>query len=259
MNILRSLFGPSLNSAEKPLKINTGPSWLGLGSLFLTVQASKCFFSSMQKYHEGALDACNMGEELLSGVELFNDTKKLVDHSTWAKEVYVNPKSSDFAAKRVQVISKFVFNSTDIFCDGVKIIFFLTRIHLISLSSDLKKRLEKVNEAFYLFTEMFSFFQAGYQGYLSYALSCDSESEVLKKELHKKYRLSLLKITEISIKFFLVVLKKSSKKLDKPILALSSSLLVLKISTHLYDSKVLSSLKGKFSLKENGFAYGMGC
>lgn len=52
------------------------------------------------------------------------------------------------------------------------------------------------------------------------------------------------------------MLKKNSKKLDGPILALSSCLLVLKISAHLYDSKVLSSHKGKFSLKENGFAYG---
>jgi hypothetical protein len=54
------------------------------------------------------------------------------------------------------------------------------------------------------------------------------------------------------------VLKKNTRKLDGPILALSSCLLVLKISAHLYDNKVLSSHKEKFSLKENGFAYGMG-
>ncbi len=256
--MLRSLFGPSLNSAEKPSKINTDPSWLGLGSLFVAVQASKCFFSSMHKYHEGALDACNMGEELLSGVELLNDTKKLADHCKWAVEVYKNPNSSDSAAKKVQVISEFIFTAMDIFCDGVKVVFFLTRVHLISFPSDLKKGLEKVNESFYIFTQVFCLFQEGYQGYLNYALSCDSES-VLKKELNEKYRLSLLKVTEISIKIFLGVLKKSSKKLDRPILALSSCLLVLKISAHLYDSKVLSSHKGKFSLKENGFVYGMGC
>ena len=103
---------------------------------------------------------------------------------------------------------------------------------------------------------MFYLFQEGYQGCLNYTLSCHSESEVLKKELDEKYRLSLLKIAEVSIKIFLGVLKKSSKKLDEPLLALSSCLLVLKISAHLYDNKVLSSHKGKFSLKENGFAYG---
>ena len=83
--------------------------------------------------------------------------------------------------------------------------------------------------------------------------------EVFKKELDEKCRLSLLKVTEISVKIFLSVLKKNFKKLDGPILALSNCLLVLKISAHLYDSKVLSSHKGKFSLNENGFAYGMGC
>ncbi|VHO04664.1 hypothetical protein [Candidatus Rhabdochlamydia sp. T3358] len=259
MKMLKSLFGPSLNSAEKPSKINTEPSWLGLGSLFVAVQASKCFFSSMHKYHEGALDACNMGEELLSGVELLNDTKKLADHSKWAVEVYKNPNSSDSTAKKVQVISEFIFTVMDIFSDGVKVVFLLTRVHLISLSSDLKKRLEKANEAFYLFTQVFCLFQEGYQGYLNYALSCDSESKILKKELDEKYRLSLLKVAEISVKIFLGLLKKSSKKLDGPILALSSCVLVLKISAHLYDSKVLSSHKGKFSLKENGFVYGMGC
>ncbi|MGB7128853.1 MAG: hypothetical protein WBD50_07195 [Candidatus Rhabdochlamydia sp.] len=259
METLKGLFGPSLNNAAKPSKINTGPSWLGLGSLFLTVQTSKCFFSSMQKYHERALDVCDMGEELLSGVELLNDAKKLTAHSKWAIEVYANSSSSDFAAKRVQVISEFIFSTIDIFCDGVKVVFFLTRIHLVSLSSDLQKQLEKVNEAFYLFTQVFYLFQEGYQGYLNYALSCHPESEILKKELDEKCRLSLLKIAEISVKIFLGMLKKSSKKLDGPILALSSCLLVLKISAHLYDSKVLSSHKGKFSLKENEFAYGMGC
>lgn len=98
MEILKSLFGPSLNNAAKPSKINTDPSWLGLGSLFLAVQASKCFLSHKQEYHEGALNACNMGEELLSGVELLNDAKKLNAHSKWAIEVYANPSSSDFTA-----------------------------------------------------------------------------------------------------------------------------------------------------------------
>lgn len=256
MEMLKSLFGPSLNNSAKPSKINTDSSWLGLGFLFLAAQTSKCFSSHVQKYHEEALDVCDMGEELLSGVELLNDTKKLIVHSKWAIEVYADPNSSDFTAKRVQVFSEFIFSGIDIFCNGVKVVFFLTRIHLISLSSDLQKGLERVNEAFYLFTQVFYLFQEGYQGCLNYTLSCYSESEVLKKELDEKYRLSLLKIAEISVKIFLGVLKKNSKKLDGPILALSSCLLVLKISAHLYDSKVLSSHKGKFSLKENGFAYG---
>ena len=256
--MLRSLFGPSL-SAVNPLRINTDPSWLGLGCFFLTAQASKCFSSSMQKYHEGALDACDVGEELLSGVELLNDVAKFVEHSKWAIKVYANPNSIDFTAKRVQVVSDFFFNTIDIFCDGVKVAFLLTRVHLISLSSNLKKQLEKVSEAFYLFTQMFCFFQEGYQGCLNYALSCDSKSEILKKELNEKYRLCLLKVTEISIKIFLGFFRKNFERLDKPILALSGCLLVLKISAHLYDDKVLSSHRGKFSLKEDGFVYGMGC
>ncbi|KAG6559493.1 hypothetical protein RHABOEDO_000420 [Candidatus Rhabdochlamydia oedothoracis] len=101
--------------------INTDPSWLGLDALFLEVQASKCFLPQ-QKYHERALDVYDVGEELLSGVELLNDAKKLAV--------------------------------------------------LISLSSDLQKRLEKVNEVFYLFTQVFYLFQERYQGYLHYALSC---------------------------------------------------------------------------------------
>lgn len=253
--MLRSLFGPSLNNVIKPSKINTDPSWLGLGVLFLTAQTFKCFLSQ-QKYHERTLDVCDVGEELLSGVELLNDAKNLAAHSKWAVEVYANSNLSDFTVKQVQVISKFIFNSIDIFCDGVKVVFFLTRVHLVSFSSGLKKRLEKVSEAFYLFTQVFYLLQEGCQGYLNYTLSCDSESEILKKELDERCRFSLLKITEISLKISLGVLKKNFKKLDLPILALSSCVLVLKISAHLYDSKVLSSHKGKFSLKENGFAYG---
>lgn len=255
MGILKSLFGPSLNNAGKLSKINTELSWLGLGTLFLAAQTFKCFLFQ-QKYHERALDVCDVGEELLSGVELLNDAKKLAAHSKWRVEVYANPNSSDFTAKRVQVISEFIFSSIDIFCNGVKVVFFLTRVHLISLSCDLKKRLEKANEVFYLFTQVFYLFQEGYQGYLNYTLSCHLESEAFKKELDEKCRLSLLKIAEISLKISLGVLKKNLKKLDAPILALSSCVLVLKISAHLYDSKVLSSHKGKFSLKENGFAYG---
>lgn len=258
MEILKILFGPSLNNATKPLKINTDPSWLGLGVLFLVAQTFK-FFLSQQKYPQGVLDACDIGEELLSGVELLNDAKNLVAHSKWAVEVYASPNSNDFTAKRVQVFSKFIFNSIDIFCDGVKVVFFLTRVHLISFSSDLQKRLEKIDESFSLFAQAFCLFQEGYQGYLNHTLSYSLKSEALKKELDEKYRLSLLKIAEISLKISLGVLKKNFKKLDVPILALSSSVLVLKISAHLYDNKVLSSHKGKFSLKENGFIYGMRC
>lgn len=255
MEILESLFGPSLNNAAKPSKINTDPFWLGLGALFLAVQASKCFLFQ-QKYHEGALDVCNRGEELLSGVELLNDAKNLAAHSKWAVEVCANSNSSDFPVKRVQVISEFIFSCIDIFCNGVKVTFLLTRIHLTSLSSDLQKRLEKVNEFFYLFVQVFCLFQEGYQGYLNHTLSCRLKSGALKKELDEKCRHSLLKIAEISLKISLGVLKKNFKKLDGPILALSSCVLVLKISAHLYDSKVLSSHKGKFSLKEDRFAYG---
>lgn len=255
MEILESLFGPSLNNTAKPSKINTDPSWLGLDALFLAVQASKCFLFQ-QKYHEGALDVCNRGEELLSGVELLNDAKNLAAHSKWAVEVYTNPNSSDFTAKRVQIFSRFFFSTIDVFCNGIKVVFFLARIHLISLSSDLQKRLEKVNESFYLFVQVFCLFQEGYQGYLNHTLSCRLESEAFKKELDEKCRHSLLKIAETSLKISLGVFKKNFKKLDVPILALSSCVLVLKISAHLYASKVLSSHKGKFSLKENGFAYG---
>ncbi|QZA58303.1 hypothetical protein [Candidatus Rhabdochlamydia porcellionis] len=257
MNTLRSLLGPSLNNTEKPSTINTEPSWLGLSFLFLTAQASKCFLSQ-QKYHERTLDVCDIGEELLSGVELLNDAKSLVAHSKWAVEVYANPTSNDFTAKRVQIFSKFFFSMVDIFCNGIKGVSFLARIHLISLSSDLQKRLEKVNDFFYLFTQVFYLFQEGYQNYLNHTLSCHSESETLKKELNEKCRLSLLRIAEISLKISLEVFKKNFKKLDTLMLALSSCVLVLKISAYLYDSTVLFSHKGKFSLKENGFAYGMG-
>lgn len=256
MNILRSLLGPSLNNAEKPSTINTDLSWLSLGSLFLTAQVSKCFLSQ-QKYHERALDVCDVGEELLSGVELLNDAKNLAAHSKWTVEVYANPHSNDFTAKRVQIVSEFFFSTIDIFCNGIKVVFLLTRIHVISLSSDLQKRLEKVNDFFYLFVQVFCLFQEGYQGYLHYTLSCHSESESFKKELDEKCRLSLLKIAEISLKISLGVFEKSFKKLEVPMLALSACILALKISAHLYDSKVLFSHKGKFFLKENGFAYGM--
>jgi len=254
--MLKSLFGPSLDNTAKLSKINTDPSWLGLGFLFLAVQASEYFSSHMQKYHEGTLDVCNAGKELLSGVELLNDMQKLTTHSKWAIEIYANPSSSDFTTKRVQVFSKILFSTIDIFCNGVRTVFFLTRIHLISLSSNLQGRLEKVSEAFYLSTQVFCLFQEGYRSYLNRALSYHSNSEAFKKELDEKCRHSLLKIAETSLKISLGVFKKNFKKLDVPILALSSCVLVLKISAHLYASKVLSSHKGKFSLKENGFAYG---
>ena len=183
---------------------------------------------------------------------------KAIADSKWAIELHANSSSDDdFTAKQRQVFTDLFFSAIDVFCNGVKVVFFLTRIHLISLSSDLQKRLEKVNKIFYIPTQVFYLFQEGYQGYLNYTLSCGSESEVLKKELDEKCRLSLLKIAEISTKFFLAVLKKRAKKLDGPILVLSSCVLVLKISAHLYASKVLSSI-GEFSLKENGFVYGMG-
>ncbi|MDR2539187.1 MAG: hypothetical protein LBC45_00955 [Chlamydiales bacterium] len=257
MNTLKILLGPSLNSAARPLIINTDSSWLGLDSLFLAAQASKCFLYQ-QKYYEGALDVCSMGEGLLNGVELLNNAKKLAAHSKWVTEVYVNPGSSDFIIKRIQRICLFVFSSIDIFCNGVKVVFFLARVHFISLSSDLQKQLEKTNEAFYLFTQVFCLFQEGYRGYLNHTLSYDLESEVLKKELNEKFKISSLKIAEISAKIFLVLLEKKTKKLEGLILGLSSCVLVLKISARLYDSKVLSSHKGEFSLKENGFAYGIG-
>ncbi|HEV3269050.1 MAG TPA: hypothetical protein VGZ69_00140 [Candidatus Rhabdochlamydia sp.] len=255
MEILKGLFGPSLNSVEKPSRINTDPSWLGLGSLYFVAEISKCFIShmAMPKYHQRALEACDVGEELLSVVELINDTKELVSHSKWTIEVYANTNSSDFTVKRTQAFSKIIFSLIDIFCNAVRVGFLLARVHVISLSSDLQKQLEKTNEVFYLFTQMFCLFQEAYQGHLSNALSHNSRD---KKELDEKCRLSLLNVAEKSVKVSLAVLKKTSKKLDGPILALSACLLVLKISAHLYDSKVLSLHKGKFSLIANGFAYG---
>lgn len=207
------------------------------------------------KYNQGALDLCDVGEELLSAVDLVNDTGQLASNWKWTKEVF-GKSSSDSTIERTQAISKMVFNLVDIFCNTVRVGFLLTRIHFISLSSELQKQLEKINECFYLFTLLFCLFQDGYQIYVNNALS-HSCSPAVKKELEEKTRLSLLSMAEKSVKIFLGVLKTVSKKSEGPILALSSCLLVLKISAHLYDGRVTSLHKGKFSLSDNRFVYGL--
>lgn len=258
MEILKGLFGPSLNNSLKPSKINTDPSWLGLGFLDFAAQTSKYFLFhiAMSKYNQGVLDVCDAGEELLSAVELINNTQQLAANCKWAKKVQDNKSSSDFSIKRVQVVSKIFFNAMEILCNTCKVGFLLTRIHLISFSFGLQKQLEKVNEGFYLFTQVFGLFQEGYQVYLSHTLrpSCSQEA---KKELQEKFRLSLLNIAERSVKIFLVVVKKASQKSEDSILALSGCLLILKISSHLYNDKVVSLHAGRFSLKEKEFAYGV--
>lgn len=256
--MLRGLLGPSLNSNVESSKINTDPSWLGLSFLYFAAQTSKYFLFhvAVSKYSQGALDVCDMGEELLSAVELINATQELASNCKWAKEVRDNKSSGDFTVKVTQVASKILFNLADVFCNTVRVGFLLTRIHLISCSSELQKQLEKINEFFYFSTQVFCFFQEGYQIYLNSILSY-SCSPAAKKELEEKTRLSLLNMAERSVKISLGVLKKVSKGSEGSILALSSCVLVLKISAYLYDSKVTSLHKGKFSLRDNRFVYGI--
>lgn len=258
MKILKGLLGPSLNSNAESSKINTDSSWLGLGLLYFAAQTSKYFLFhiAVSKYSQGALDICDIGEELLSAAELINATQELASNYKWAKEVRDNNNTSDFTIKVTQVAVKIIFNAADVFCNTVRVGFLLTRIHLISCSSELQKQLEKINECFYLLTQVFYLFQEGYQIYLNHILS-DSCSLAAKKELEEKTRLSLLSMAEKSVKIFLGVFKKVSKGSEGSILALSSCVLVLKISSYLYDGKVTSLHKGKFSLSDNRFVYGL--
>lgn len=258
MKILKGLLGPSLNSAAGPSKINTDSSWLGLGFLYFAAQTSKYFLFhiAVSKYSQGVLDVCDIGEEFLSAVELINSTQELASNGKWAKEVLDNKSSSDFTIKKTQVVSKRIFNLADIFSNTVRVGFLFRRTHLISFSSELQKQLEKINEVFYLLIQVFCLFQEGYQIYLNKTLSY-SCSLAAKKELEEKSKLSLLNMAEKSVKIFLGVFKKVSKGSEGSILALSSCVLVLKIFSYLYDIKVTSLHKGKFSLRDNRFVYGL--
>ncbi len=256
MEILKGLLGPSLNSDADSSKINTDPSWLGLGFIYFAAQTSKYFLFhvAVSKYSQETLDVCDVGEELLSAVELINDAQKLASNCKWAKEILDNESSRDFTVEKVQAFSKIIFNGAGVFCNTVRVGFLLTRIHLISCSSKLQKQLEKINECFYLLIQGFYLLQEGYQIYLNNSLSY-SCSLAAKKELEEKTRLSLLNMAERSVKIFLGIFKKVSKGSEGSILALSSCVLVLKISSYLYDSKVTSLHKGKFSLRDNRFVY----
>lgn len=253
--MLYALLGPSLHSS-KPAKIHTDEAYLLAGSIYLVAQAAKYFLHhvNVQTYSQWALDCCDIGGEILSGAELINDAQSLVAGAKWAKEVGINPRASDFTAKRIQALSKVIFNCMEIFYNTITVGFLLKRLHVVSFSSVLHKRLEKINQVFYLFTQIFSLFKEVYQGYLCNSLSRSACSGP-KEELHRKYELSLLSIAETSTKLFLAVFKKVFQQLEGPILALNSCIFVLKISSHLYDNQSSHKGKWKFLSEESGFVY----
>jgi hypothetical protein len=233
-----------------PAKVNTDTAWLGLGSLYITALASKCFGDRV--YSQAALEICDISEEILSGMELLNEVQSLITGVKWAKELRKASNAEDFFVRRVQMSSKIIFSSAQSFCNTIKIGFLLQRIRIISLSSVMQKQLEKTHSVFAVFQQTFALFQDSYQLYLCSSLKGES-SQRIKKELDQKCKLSLMSIAETVAKIFIATLEKASKKMNASILVLSSFVLALKISLYLCDKQF--SHMGKWRFSANRFIY----
>lgn len=255
INMLNALLGPSLDSS-KLAQIDTDKILWGMEGGALVAQISKYFFChvGIRACSQRVLDACDIVGEVLGGVGFINETKGLMASFRWKKEIDANQDANDFHAKRAQVYSKIFFNCTGIFFSTVTVGFLLKRIHVISFSSLMEKRLEKIDRNFYLCTEVFSLCKKVYQLYLCNSLSHNSSSEI-KKELDRKYKLSLLGIAKEVVEVFLTVFKKVFERLEGTKLALNSYIFMLKISSHLYDNHFSYKGEWQFSSKRGGFAY----